>query len=610
MRPFTRLKKGPQTVKKRISNKGYALVSVMALGVVTLTITSAILLRMSSSAKQISLREQTDEALNISESVANQVMDAMAEFSSKASVDGVSNGFGVYFTANELAKRMLTEDDGFDGTDFLNSTLSGNSDIQYTRDPDTSSAKHTYPSFSSAGNGGNFFGSVEKNFEHSQKFWDTFTESSTAEGQTIDLGSNGPSYSTSNPFSFQSLHTAAFTTYKVTNKAKNISGEVQISLVPVGTDIEGIADEEMHNSATFEDHDDIFKLKVTTYIPTKASPRVSKTVDVIIKRPAERKNNDIPFPESAVLSEGIMDLGNVDTTAGPCAGVLGTCIDSTQKGDVHSNTSVTIGSNGSIQGKVTAVNTATVKTTQLPTTVYSSAEPTNRDSADVTTRVSNSHDSRSGADRIEVPQMDTDTSDVDDTECVDLDPDPDVIRYKDCKLTGGYNKNNNQDPKLELEGKVHIAGDFNNKGSVRCVGDDEPCRIVIDGVADTGGNGSSNYYSEQPSIYMVRGVDSSGNQLTGSNLNCLDIGGTPDATGENGTLFFVENPNCGSKFHGNFEFFGAVFTNGTFTGVGNASSAGIHRDSDMTTLHKFQKKVPKDKDELFPKMVSWKKVRD
>lgn len=90
---------------------------------------------------------------------------------------------------------------------------------------------------------------------------------------------------------------------------------------------------------------------------------------------------------------------------------------------------------------------------------------------------------------------------------------------------------------------------------------------------------------------------------------CLNVGGNPDAAGEYGSLFYVNNPDCNTRIHGNSDFFGGIITKGSVDTMGNASEYGIQRDSDMTALSIFLKPVPVLKNELFPALISWKDLR-
>ncbi len=582
---------------KKKRQKGYALVSAMAVGVVALTITSAVLLRTANSAGQVVKREQEDKSLNFSEAIMNQVMDSMAE-TTASKTTGIVDTWGAHLTAVDLAQEMITNTNFMTtSTDFMGTANNTGSNLKFTRLAN-----------SNFNTSETLFSSIENNNQHSQKFWDALNASAST--SNLDLG-GGYTYNSGNPFSMNSIHNAAVASYHVKRQGRaGMEADLDISIVPLGTDVEGVNDITLHDVDNYVNHNDVYKVRVTTFIPTKANPSYQKSVDVVLNRPARIQNPNTPLPEAAVLTEGTADLGNVNTTAGPCAAsTAATCIDTTTEGSVHSNTSIDIGSNGHVQGKVTAVNNVKVKNTILPYNDYSGAAGDNRDTAEVTTRVDDPQGSRSGAERIEIPEFDDNTAAVDSTACVDLNPLPGIVHYKNCKLSGNFVKNNNNAPKYELEGTIHIAGNMDNKGSVRCIGT-IPCRIVIDGKADTGGNGSSNYYSEQESLYIVKGLDTSVNPMTPlTSGTCLDIGGTPDATGNNGTLFYVSNPNCDSKFHGNFEFFGGVFSKGKFTGAGNASSGGIQRDSDMSSLSRYRKNEPLPKNQLYPRVVSWKVVK-
>ncbi|HEY9841400.1 MAG TPA: hypothetical protein V6D23_13150, partial [Candidatus Obscuribacterales bacterium] len=212
----------------------------------------------------------------------------------------------------------------------------------------------------------------------------------------------------------------------------------------------------------------------------------------------------------------------------------------------------------------------------------------------------NSHDSQSGVDQIPIPKLDTSTTAIDATPCVDSNPDPDIVTYANCKLTGALDVNNNKF--VEYQGTVHITGNVDIKGSQRCTGS-VPCKIVIDGTVNVGGNGDSTWNSTQESLYVVNGNGVS------AGSDCLDIGGNPDAAGQYGSLFYINNEDCNTRVRGNSEFFGGIITKGTVNTVGNATDFGIQRDSDMSALSIFVQPEPVPKEALFPAVISWKDLR-
>ncbi|PKL79148.1 MAG: hypothetical protein CVV27_02270 [Candidatus Melainabacteria bacterium HGW-Melainabacteria-1] len=583
-------------MKRLKSQKGYALITTMAVGVVALSITGAMLLRLSSSSNQIILREQQDELISISESVVNQVLDSMAEITASDDVDGAGT-WGPAYSATGLAEAMLTQSSTLLGGDFMNTTVNTSSGVTFTR----LSASGDY-----AFNNTDFFNSVDTNPDHSTAFWNVFKSSST--DSTTDLVLGGTQI---DDFSFDNEHANAYSTYRFKKGA--LEADVRVSIVPVATDIDGVADSLLHDSsddyAHFEKHNDVFKIRVETRWPSWGNAKFSKRVDVIVNRPAEIEDSTTPLPTSAIWAGKGANTGNVNTSAGPCAGTA--CIDTTLDGDVHVNDGdLVIGASGGVQGKATATGTVTVKNTDIPASDYSGPEPAGRDNADVVLRVRDEHESRSGADKLELPKFSVDTSAVDGTVCSDTNTDGDAstVQYKDCVINGNLNIGNHDN--IVFEGTVHIKGNLDNKGAMRCGGTIE-CRIIIDGTSDSGGGASTNFYSENESLYIVRGLDLSNDPPTplDEGTNCLDIGGNPDATGEYGSLYYVENPNCNTKFHGNFAFFGAIFTEGTFEGKGNASSAGVQRDSNMSAFEPYRVSETKDKQDLFPKVISWKDVR-
>lgn len=585
---------------KRCNQGGYALVAALAAGIVALSLTSIVMVRMQNTTTQVTNRGKTDLQVHAAESIANQVLDQMADITGDDSFDaggGDGNELGIYVSAKELATYLQSND-------FLNA--SNNSGNSFTIAP-LESADLPYGEysrgFSDTGEEARFWDSLDSNDDHSQNFWNKFkantngTELNSINGD-LDLGGSYNNIDTS----LKAMHNKAYTFYRVTEGSSTV--DVKISIIPLATDKEGRSDSALHTEATFDNHNDVFKIRVATYAPNyKNNPTSpSKVVDVILNRPVEREDTSNYEFAHAVLAGGDVDLQNFDTSAGPCAGTGGgTCLDTSTNGDVHTNGDFTVGSNGSVQGKVTATGSVNVNGSLIPSTTYAAGTTGDtRDSAGVTSRVSRATQSQSQIDEIPIPTMNTDTTTVDLTACVDSDPSSDNVRYENCILDADLDVNNNKS--VEYVGTVHITGDVDIKGSQRCAATTAPCRIVVDGVMGVGGNGSSSFNSSQESLYIIQGTGAS------SGTDCLDIGGTPDATGSNGALFYINNENCETRVRGNAEFFGGIITKGTVSTVGNATNFGIQRDSDMSALRVFLVPDPLTKDDLFPAVISWKDV--
>ncbi|PKL77090.1 MAG: hypothetical protein CVV27_06910, partial [Candidatus Melainabacteria bacterium HGW-Melainabacteria-1] len=452
------------------------------------------------------------------------------------------------------------------------------------------------------GDSGLFYDSLETSPSHSGSFWAAFHQSAP------NLAMPAPSISlsglTATATTLENLHRQAYKLYRL--KAGNHQADVEVSIVPLTTSISGRSDADLHRrtGSSFANHTDLLKVRILTYVPSVMHPQWTGKVEAIVHRPVIRIDRSGVALSHALLAESNIDLQNFNTSSGDCAAGSGgaSCIDLTTQGDVHSNGNLTIGANGYVQGKATATGIVDVHGTALPATDYSygSGDADPRNDAHVTDRISDAAHSRSQLTSFPIPEIDSDTSGVDAIPCTDLDPDPNRIRYADCRITGNLNIGNND--YVEYQGTVHISGDLRVNGSQRC-GGSEPCRIVVDGTATVSGNGSSNYNSSQEAIYIVKGNGAN------SGDTCLDIGGTPDAEGSFGSLFFVDNPLCNTQVRGNSDFFGGIITRGSVETLGNASNYGIQRDANMDSLQIYFLPVPAPKNLLMPELVIWKELR-
>ncbi|MGV3523500.1 MAG: hypothetical protein ACO1RX_04710 [Candidatus Sericytochromatia bacterium] len=586
-------------LKRKIKQRGYALVTTMGVGVVALTITSAVLLRMGSSTAQIAQREKQDEAQNISELVLNHTLDAIAEITSRTSdALGEDSEPGIYVSARELAAFMHTQD-------FLNTSDNGKNSIVLTLRSSSTPTAYANGQGHYFNTNHPFWNSLDTQPTHSDTFWNAFqnaTPDTALGGTSVVLGDV-----TLPNENLDVLHTQAYTVYRV-QKGK-MTADVVLSLVPLATNISGdelperAADEELHDGDTFANHNDVFKVRVQTFLPSLEQTQRTHKLDVIVNRPVRRNDVAETAFRHAVLAGKNLSLQNFNTSSGPCAAGDGgaTCIDNTTNGDVHSNGNLSIGAQGHVQGKATSKGNTNVNGDILPATEFThgSGDADPRNSTNVTNRVDNAPESRSGSDEIPIPELELDTSAEDTQPCEVPNPQPDVLVLENCVLDDSLDIKNKKS--VEYRGKVHIKGDLSVFGSQRCTGSG-PCRITVDGVADIKGNGDSTYNSTQESLFVINGegVESG---------NCLNVGGNPDAAGAYGSLFYVNNPDCNTRIHGNSDFFGGIITKGSVDTMGNASQYGIQRDSDMSALSIFLKPVPVLKNELFPALISWKDLR-
>lgn len=581
--------------------RGYALVASMAAGIVALSITSAVMLRMVGSTSQIVHRSIQDEAISLNESLMNHVLDKISDLTVQEDLDG--NGkMGIYYSARDLSQYIHSND-------FLDVGQASDTSLKIS-----TPASGTLPSGyqnskfnGSSGSTATFLNSLESNPAHSPSFWSAYKADNYSAGSNLNLGG---SVGTVSGFSIQQLHSnmqSVYTIEKGSGKDK-LQAQAVISVVPLATDISNTQDAVLHNAATFHNHHDVLKLRVTTYIPNMQAPKAHNTLDVIVNRPVIRPDNTDFNLNHAILMDGDVDAGNWDTTSGPCAGQTGgsgiagnPCIDSTTSGDVHSNGHLNIGPNGHIQGKATAVGNVVVQNKPpLPDYEFQAGTGDVRETdSGITSALDNAEGSQSGVEEVPIPEFKQDNLPT--TPCAGYPPSMGTTAvYANCMINGDLDLANSH-YSVEFSGTVHIKGNFTNKGSVKCVGS-SPCRIVIDENANT--QGGAVMGNEIEALFIVRG------QSATAGTTCLDLGGNVSTDGSHGTLFYVPNPNCGTHFHGNSEFFGAIVSKGQFTGSGNATSFGIQRDSDMSSLAELLDAKPTTKDQLYPKVISWKSTRE
>lgn len=575
--------------------KGFALVAAMAAGVIAMSITAAVLLRMSSSTTQIARQEKHDEALSLSEAVMNHTLDYIADFDASeeggvlVTTMGSQNKYGIYYSATELASELQTQ------LDFMGTVSQANHALKFSNPSMSASQYKAFPTVASD----TFYTSLESNNEHSQKFWDAFKKPDSGNfsfNGTLDLDSSS-TYSVSE-FSLDDMHAAAGRIYHVTKGG--LEADVRISIVPLATDVEGVNENTLHTEATFSQHDDVLKIQVESRIPSWSQPRSTKIVEVIVNRPVKLNQPDGFILAHAVYSGRSLNMQNGNSSAGACAAGSGGagCIDTTVSGDVHSNTSVSLGANAKIQGKVTSAGTVNSNGTDVPSSdfVSGSGDPRETDT-NITDRIDDPENSKSDVEEVPFPDFNTDTTSVDGAACADAGDISGWVHYSDCYLSSLNLKKS--DTPIAFSGVIHVQGNWVSKGATRCVGT-ETCRIIVNGTADLGGNATADY-SEQDTIFIV-----TSDSVTTDGTTCMDLGGNPDAYGSNGTLVVVTNPLCNTVYHGNFEFFGGIMTAGTFENKGNASSYGIQRDVNFAVRKEDLNVVPADKSALYPDVVSWK----
>lgn len=574
--------------------KGYALVTAMVVGVVAMSITSAVLLRMSSSTKQIVKREKVDQAMALTESVANTMLDAIAEISVDTDLDNDGNAdefdWGVYLSAGDLVQSIHGTDAGYrrlmDLVDASNQPLNQDSNtIKISELTNSGALVRSYPT---SGLASTFINSLETNASHSPDFWRIYNKD---DNSNFGAAFNGNSMAAI----LKDMHSQAQSVYRV--ERNGLEADVIVSLAPLATNISDRNDAVMHNSATFVEHHDVYHLQVTTQIPNMANPQETRRVEVIFQRPVTRENTTDPVFDHAILSDGDIDLGNKDTSAGDSA----TVIDSLQNGDVHTNGNLIIGSQGSVQGKATATGTVTINNPNLtlPTTDCtgpgappSCASPDPR-AALTPSKIKNPGESKSGAEEVPLPEFDIDN--LPSTPCP-TSGSPLVL--EDCTYSGSLPGG----PKdIVIKGRVYFDDQFNVTGgnsTIKCEKNaaGNPCLLVAENGIDIGGNVNFNNGNEIEAIFYNKNGD----------INIR--GGSDSPNSDHGNLFYNADPNGTIFQNGNTEFFGALISKGDVVGVGNASSFGIQRDSDMEALRYYLKPNPPEKEDLYPNIVSWQAV--
>ena len=576
---------GPKArlVHRRMQQKGYALVSSMLFAVVSLTITGAVLARMSMGTQQVAAREQEDTSLSFTESAINHVMDSLARKT---------------FDAPTLtAKEMVDEFHG-PNKDWLGIGYQSTSKLKITRPTNLPQNYSTQAANSSHA----FFNSIETSDQHTLNFWNHFKEGSNTQDIGAAVGASGTT--------LDALHAANYSIYHL--QQGRHEADFVVSVIPLSHSISDASDAELHegenNGMDIVPHADLFKIRATTYVPNIANARRTSSVDLVIRRPV--RNPLIPSKafefEHAILADGTVEMQNKTTSSGLAANL----IDDVQAGDVHSNQSITFGPNGKVQGKATSAGWITLSSGgNVPDTDYTGDA---LDPRFATTNVTNKEGTRSKVDPIEIPEFVFEDLVVEDRSTnpptYDIQESPtfqecpkNATVYKDCyidgdlSLTGGAN--------VRFEGNVYINGSLKQKGNGTITAGPNPAnnnappvRIIVKNDIDLGGTSNSQGNTKEV-LFMT---------LAGS----VDIAGNPGTNGENGAAFIVNDPTKSATFRGTQDFFGAMISRGTVSGMGSAG--GIKRDSDMKSLSQFAKpkfeKLPLS--EFYPRVISWKENKN
>ncbi|MBF2054410.1 MAG: polymer-forming cytoskeletal protein [Candidatus Sericytochromatia bacterium] len=573
--------------------RGYALITAMAIGLVGLTITSVVMLRMMNATGQITQRERTDQAVFMAESVANHVVDKIADLTAQPEL-GPDDLPGIYTSGAGLMDLLHNT-----GNDFMDLSANTTGDIVFSR-PASLPNGYAQQRYNMTSNAQAFFNSLNTDANHSKIFWERFQASnqSPTSGTVSSLLADAATIQDT----LNELHQNFYSIYHV--KKGNQEADVRVSVIPLATDIEGTDDDDLHTPDSFANHHDVLKIQVEVFIPSISNPSTQKTLDVIVNRPVLA---EIPqeLGDFSVLADGSIDMGNQETSAGLVAGV----IDTNHDGSLHSNASIVIGTGGNVRGKVTAVGTVNVGGnvnlgtgtvsggTDIPDTDFVASSGDVRESSTVTDRITNAEESQSGMPEQPIPKFSTDNLPT--TPCTPA-PGMGVNTYSDCVFDASLSVPSMAT--IAFSGTVHIQGSVdNNTGNFKCLGD-SPCRMVIDDTFDQSGNGSTGADSESDMLIIVRNQSSDNN-------TCVDIGGTFGDAGEKGVLIHVEDPTCQSQLRGNASFYGSIITKGTFKAMGKgASDLGIQRAVGLD-VSDFIDADPVTKDKLFPKVVVWKNRR-
>jgi hypothetical protein len=384
--------------------------------------------------------------------------------------------------------------------------------------------------------------------------------------------------------------------------SSKIKAEARITVLPLSTNVTGFSDKEMHDNAgtgvldfnLIPAHEDIYKIYTKVCFPDCTTGKDIRLVDLILKRPIVIGSGIPPY---AVYADGAIDIQNASTSSGTTNNV----INSTNEGDVHSNTSVTVGAVGHVGGKLTSSGTAMVGADTIPNDgIPAVGDPlcSSLGGLCTTTQVVNKPDSKSNVEP--VPKPDWDFTPYPTTECnttVGWSDSPQVL--KDCRVTGNYSVSGT----VKFEGDVYVTGKLDSKGNDSIVAQGSTgVRIIVDGQIDLGGNGG--VPSTQDVIFVSNYSGPAGCAETMSCPDAIKIAGTPSTGTNTGSLFYTTNPNSNVKIAGTADFFGGVISSGTVTGNGQPD---IRRDTDMSGLNG---RIPQKKDSLMMKIVSWKESRN
>ncbi|MFN8575464.1 MAG: hypothetical protein U0354_01280 [Candidatus Sericytochromatia bacterium] len=317
------------------------------------------------------------------------------------------------------------------------------------------------------------------------------------------------------------------------------------------------------NAVTSKIDHDILKIGINSYVPAIGDPKaIVKKYIAVVQRPKDVK---IKYTQ-AILAGGNINLGNGDTQAGTTPTTL-----VANEGDVHTNQSLTIGPNGTINGDASASGTINNSVTNN-TNISGTTTP--------------------NAPEKPLPKIDYQNP-FPTNECQDLDPDPNKILYNGDCVAHETNISLNGQEELTITGRVYVRGSYSEGGQGKIIG-------------KTPQNPLDPNYNKIPMLITMGNLSTSGNAATESTDNrmlFISVKGNMDITGNaaiNG-LFINDNPNGVVDVKGNGSIFGGIISQNTVKFSG--TNATVTRNTALTNL---PQKI--DAEDYNMRLISWKEI--
>lgn len=307
---------------------------------------------------------------------------------------------------------------------------------------------------------------------------------------------------------------------------------------------------------------DLLRVGINSYVPSISDPNaIIKKYVAVVQRPKDVK---IKFTQ-AILAGGNINLGNGDTQGGTTATTL-----VANEGDVHTNQSLTIGPNGTINGDASAsgtINNAVTNNTNISGTTTPNAPEK------------------------PIPKIDYQNPFPTNT-CSDLDPDSKKIKYDgDCVVPGDLVLSGQEE--LTITGKVYVNGNYSETGQAKIIGVTPQNPLLPN-------------YNKMPMLITMGDLETSGNGSTSATDNkmlFISVAGDMAIKG-NGTvngLFINDNPNGTVDVTGNGSIFGGIISKNTVKFSG--TNATVTRNIALTNL---PEKI--DADAYSMRLISWKEI--